>query len=93
MFASLIIRLFQLVFSAEIVFSLTTNQPEQCFGLFFQRSERGHKVLKIALRTMLYIPSILVTDSMFHSYIHYNSIFPWLNFPDVYLYRQTTQIN
>ena len=41
MFASLIIRLFQLVFSARTVFSLTTNQPEQCFGLFFQRSERG----------------------------------------------------
>jgi hypothetical protein len=27
---------------------------------------------------------------MFHiSYIHYNSIYPWLNLPDVYLYRPT----
>ena len=36
LFVSLIIRTFQLVFSARTVFSLTTNQPEQCFDLFFQ---------------------------------------------------------
>ena len=36
MFVYLIIRLFQLVFLVGTVFSLTTKQPEQCFGLFFQ---------------------------------------------------------
>ena len=39
-FASCIIRIFQ----PEQYFSLTTNQPEQCFGLFFQRSERDLRV-------------------------------------------------
>jgi len=28
-------------FSRKQCFSLTTNQPEQCFSLFFQRSERA----------------------------------------------------
>ena len=32
---------FSAYFLAKIVFSLITNQPEQCFGLFFQRSEQG----------------------------------------------------
>ena len=41
LFASLIIRLFQLIFLARTVFSLTINQPEQCFGLFFQQREWG----------------------------------------------------
>ena len=40
MFACLIIRTLQLVFLTGTVFFLT-NQLEQCFGLFFQRSERG----------------------------------------------------
>jgi hypothetical protein len=41
MFSRLIIRTFQLVFSAETVFFLIENQPEQCFNLFFNISERG----------------------------------------------------
>ena len=40
--AFIIIRTFQLVFQPEQYFPLTTNQPEQCCGLFFQRNERGH---------------------------------------------------
>ena len=32
---------FSLFFQPEQYFSLTTNQSEQCFGLFFQRSERA----------------------------------------------------
>ena len=38
-FASLIIRLFQLIFSAGTVFF--SHNKSQCFGLFFQRSKRG----------------------------------------------------
>ena len=41
LFASLIICTFQLVFSSEQCFSLTTNKPKLYFGLFFQRSEHG----------------------------------------------------
>ena len=37
----LIIGTIQLIFKPEQYFSLTTFQPEQCFGLFFQPSERG----------------------------------------------------
>jgi len=35
---------FSLFFQSEQCFSLRTNQLEQCFGLFFQRSERGQSV-------------------------------------------------
>jgi len=40
MFASFIICLFQLVFffQSEQCFSLTTNQPKQCFGLCFSEA-------------------------------------------------------
>ena len=39
LFACLIIRIFQLVFSVGTVFfSLTINQPEQCFDLFFREA-------------------------------------------------------
>jgi hypothetical protein len=41
-YSRLIIRNFQLVFSAKIVFFFTKNQPEQYFNLFFSPSERGH---------------------------------------------------
>jgi hypothetical protein len=41
LFSRLISRTFQLVFSVRIVFSLTKNQPEQYFNLFFSISERG----------------------------------------------------
>ena len=44
LFASLIIRLFQLVFQPEQCFSLTTNQLEQCFDLFFSESNGAMKV-------------------------------------------------
>ena len=40
--ASVIINFFSLFFQSEHRFSLTTNQSKQCFGLFFQRNERGH---------------------------------------------------
>ena len=40
LFIYLIIHLFQLVFSVRTVFFSPTNQSEQYFGLFFQRSER-----------------------------------------------------
>ena len=40
LFVSLIICTFQLLFQPEQYFSLTTNQPKQCFYLFFQRNER-----------------------------------------------------
>ena len=44
-FASLIIRLFQLLFfQFKQCFSLIANQSEQCFDLFFQRSEPGHNL-------------------------------------------------
>ena len=53
MFASLIICTFQL----EQYFSLTTNLSEQCFDLFFQRSERGLKQL-YTVGTATTIPAI-----------------------------------
>ena len=47
MFVSLIIHLFQFVFSAGTIFSLITNQPEEYFDLFFQRSERDDNGKKL----------------------------------------------
>jgi hypothetical protein len=41
MFSRLIIRTFQLVFSARTVFFSHINQPEQCFSLFFQHKRTG----------------------------------------------------
>jgi len=45
-----------LFFQLKQCFSITTNQPEQCFGLFFQRSERGLMlVLSNSFDTCLYV--------------------------------------
>ena len=46
LFVSLIIRLFSLFFQPEQCFFLATNQPEQYFGLFFQRSEQDQSLFK-----------------------------------------------
>ena len=44
MFASLVIRLFSLFFQSEQCFFLTTNQPGQCFGLFFLAKRTGSQI-------------------------------------------------
>jgi hypothetical protein len=61
MFSRLTIRTFQLVFLAGTMFSLTKNQSEECFNLFFSISERAIDTRKSTTGVLFFFGSCPVT--------------------------------